>query len=116
MACVNSNDLDGRLAVVAGGSQGTGLATAHRLRATGARVVTIACPPPETADRLFVQADLIQRMAPHESTLAYAAAKGAPAPYSKGSANEVAPQAQGVRVNSVAPGFIRSDGAERLLA
>ncbi|MGW4754985.1 SDR family oxidoreductase [Streptomyces chartreusis] len=192
---MNSNDLDGRLAVVAGGSKGTGLATAHRLREAGARVVTIARTPPETADPLFVQADLstpegaasaathvsdhfgvpdilvhvvggsrapagghsalteevwaeelalnllpavrldralvpamvargagavvhvtsIQRRMPlHESTLAYAAAKSALATYSKGLANEVAPH--GVRVNSVAPGFIRTDGAERLLA
>jgi NAD(P)-dependent dehydrogenase (short-subunit alcohol dehydrogenase family) len=57
----------------------------------------------------------IQRRMPlHQSTLAYAAAKSALATYSKGLANEVAPA--GVRVNSVAPGFIRTDGAEHLLA
>jgi len=57
----------------------------------------------------------IQRRMPlHHSTLAYAAAKSALATYSKGLANEVAPA--GVRVNSVAPGFIRTDGAEHLLA
>ncbi|MEU6355678.1 SDR family oxidoreductase [Streptomyces sp. NPDC047072] len=56
----------------------------------------------------------IQRRMPlHHSTLAYAAAKSALATYSKGLANEVAPA--GVRVNSVAPGFIRTDGAEHLL-
>ncbi|MGI5451650.1 SDR family oxidoreductase [Streptomyces sp. CA-249302] len=56
----------------------------------------------------------IQRRMPlHHSTLAYAAAKSALATYSKGLANEVAPV--GVRVNSVAPGFIRTDGAEHLL-
>ncbi|MEU9246427.1 SDR family oxidoreductase [Streptomyces sp. NPDC048385] len=192
---MNSNDLDGRRAVVAGGSKGTGLATARRLRDAGAEVVTIARTPPKTADVLFVQADLstpdgaasaatavaeligvpdvlvhvtggsrapvggyaalddqsweeelalnllpavrldralvprmaargsgavvhvtsIQRRMPlHDSTLAYAAAKSALATYSKGLANEVAPS--GVRVNSVAPGFIRTDGAEHLLA
>ncbi|GAA2324426.1 hypothetical protein GCM10010431_52750 [Streptomyces kunmingensis] len=57
----------------------------------------------------------IQRRMPlHDSTLAYAAAKSALATYSKGLANEVAPA--GVRVNSVAPGFIRTEGAEHLLA
>ncbi|MFG2732871.1 SDR family oxidoreductase [Streptomyces canus] len=192
---MSSNDLDGRRAVVAGGSRGTGLATARRLRDAGAAVVTIARTPPETADPLFVRADLstpegasaaaaavadlmgvpdivvhvtggsrapaggytalddhlweeelglnlfsavrldralvpgmvgrgsgavvhvtsIQRRMPlHDSTLAYAAAKSALATYSKGLANEVAPS--GVRVNSVAPGFIRTEGAEHLLA
>lgn len=192
---MNSTDLDGRLAVVAGASKGAGLATALRLRDSGAKVVTIARTPPETAGPLFVRADLstregvasaaaavaglagvpdilvhvvggsrspgggyaalddamwdeelalnlypavrldralvpgmaargsgavvhvtsIQRRMPlHESTLAYAAAKSALATYSKGLANEVA--ASGVRVNSVAPGFIRTDGAEQLLA
>ncbi|MCI3273410.1 SDR family oxidoreductase [Streptomyces cylindrosporus] len=192
---MSSNDLDGRRAVVAGGSKGTGLATARRLRDAGAEVVIIARTPPKTADALFVQADLstpdgaasaaaavaeligvpdvlvhvtggsrspaggyaalddqlweeelalnllpavrldralipgmvargsgavvhvtsIQRRMPlHDSTLAYAAAKSALATYSKGLAVEVAPS--GVRVNSVAPGFIRTDGAEHLLA
>jgi NAD(P)-dependent dehydrogenase (short-subunit alcohol dehydrogenase family) len=192
---MNSNDLDERVAVVAGGSKGAGLATARLLRQAGARVVTIARTAPETADVVFVPADLstpegvmtsseavaelvgvpdilvhvvggsrspaggyaaldderwaqelslnllpavrldralvpgmvargsgavvhvtsIQRRMPlHDSTLAYAAAKSALTTYSKGLANEVAPA--GVRVNSVAPGFIRTDGAEGLLA
>jgi NAD(P)-dependent dehydrogenase (short-subunit alcohol dehydrogenase family) len=192
---MDSKDLDGRLAVVAGGSRGLGLATVRRLRAAGARVVTLARTAPEAADPLFVRADLstaegvasaaaavtglggvpdilvhvvggssapaggyaalderlwaqelavnllpavrldralvpgmvargtgavvhvtsIQRRMPlHDSTLAYAAAKAALATYSKGLAGEVAPG--GVRVNSLAPGFIRTDGAEHLLA
>ncbi|CAL9654102.1 3-oxoacyl-[acyl-carrier-protein] reductase FabG [Streptomyces sp. enrichment culture] len=192
---MNSTELDGRTAVVAGGSKGAGLATVRRLRAAGARVVAIARTPVEEPDVRSVQADLgtpegavtaaravdrlvgapdvlvhlvggsrapaggyaalddatwseelalnllsavrldralvpamaargtgavvhvtsIQRRMPlHESTLAYAAAKSALAAYSKGLANEVAPA--GLRVNTVAPGFIRTDGAERLLS
>ncbi|MFE6411040.1 SDR family oxidoreductase [Streptomyces sp. NPDC057837] len=192
---MNSTELDGRTAVVAGGSKGAGLATVRRLRAAGARVVAIARTPVEEPDVRSVQADLgtpegavtaaravdrlvgtpdvlvhlvggsrapaggyaalddatwseelalnllsavrldralvpamaargtgalvhvtsIQRRMPlHESTLAYAAAKSALAAYSKGLANEVAPA--GLRVNTVAPGFIRTEGAERLLS
>ncbi|MFE6200319.1 SDR family oxidoreductase [Streptomyces sp. NPDC057838] len=192
---MNSTELGGRTAVVAGGSKGAGLATVRRLRAAGARVVAIARTPVEEPDVRSVQADLgtpegavtaaravdrlvgtpdflvhlvggsrapaggyaalddatwseelalnllsavrldralvpamaargtgavvhvtsIQRRMPlHESTLAYAAAKSALAAYSKGLANEVAPA--GLRVNTVAPGFIRTEGAERLLS
>jgi NAD(P)-dependent dehydrogenase (short-subunit alcohol dehydrogenase family) len=56
----------------------------------------------------------IQRKMPlHDATLAYAAAKAALTTYSKGLANELAPH--GIRVNTVAPGFIQSAGAERLI-
>jgi NAD(P)-dependent dehydrogenase (short-subunit alcohol dehydrogenase family) len=57
----------------------------------------------------------IQRMMPLSAsgTLAYAAAKAALTTYSKGLATEIAPF--GVRVNSVAPGFIRTSAAERLI-
>lgn len=56
----------------------------------------------------------IQRKMPlSNGTLGYAAAKAALTAYSKGLATEVAPH--GVRVNTVAPGFIRTDAAERLL-
>jgi len=56
----------------------------------------------------------IQRKMPlSNGTLAYAAAKAALTTYSKGLATEVAPF--GVRVNSVAPGFIRTSAAERLI-
>jgi len=57
----------------------------------------------------------IQRKMPlSNGTLAYAAAKAALTTYSKGLATEVAPF--GVRVNSVAPGFIRTSAAEGLIA
>jgi NAD(P)-dependent dehydrogenase (short-subunit alcohol dehydrogenase family) len=56
----------------------------------------------------------IQRRMPlSNGTLAYAAAKAALTTYSKGLATEVAPA--GVRVNSVAPGFIRTSAAEALI-
>lgn len=56
----------------------------------------------------------IQRRMPlSDGTLAYAAAKAALTAYSKGLAIEVAPH--GVRVNSVAPGFIRTSAAVRLV-
>ncbi|CAM5728708.1 SDR family NAD(P)-dependent oxidoreductase [Streptomyces hirsutus] len=58
VACMNDNDFDGRVAVVAGGSKGTGLATARRLRDAGARVVTLARTHAQTHDFPFVQADL----------------------------------------------------------
>ncbi|HZE65389.1 MAG TPA: SDR family oxidoreductase [Sporichthyaceae bacterium] len=57
----------------------------------------------------------IQRRMPlYNATLAYAAAKAALSTYSKGLANEVAPH--GVRVNSVAPGFVQTDAADELIA
>ena len=56
----------------------------------------------------------IQRRLPlFEATLAYAAAKAALTTYSKGLAKEVGPQ--GVRVNSIAPGFIETTAAEKLI-
>ncbi|MFB8371274.1 SDR family oxidoreductase [Pseudarthrobacter sp. NPDC055928] len=56
----------------------------------------------------------IQRHMPlHDSTLAYAAAKAALRTYSKGLANELAPQ--GIRVNSVSPGFIQTAAADGLI-
>jgi NAD(P)-dependent dehydrogenase (short-subunit alcohol dehydrogenase family) len=63
----------------------------------------------------IVHISSIQRKMPlHNGTLAYAAAKAALTTYSKGLATETAPF--GVRVNTVAPGFIRTDAAERLIA
>ncbi|PRY45243.1 NAD(P)-dependent dehydrogenase (short-subunit alcohol dehydrogenase family) [Umezawaea tangerina] len=61
-----------------------------------------------------VHVSSIQRRMPlFEATLGYAAAKAALTTYSKGLANEVGPK--GVRVNSVAPGFVRTDGADGLV-
>ena len=48
-----------------------------------------------------------------EATLAYAAAKAALTNYSKGLSNEVSPK--GVRVNTVAPGFIETTAAQALI-
>jgi NAD(P)-dependent dehydrogenase (short-subunit alcohol dehydrogenase family) len=63
---------------------------------------------------VIVHISSIQRRLPlHESTLAYAAAKAALTTYSKGLSNEVGPK--GVRVLSVAPGFIETDAATRLV-
>jgi len=63
---------------------------------------------------VIVHISSIQRRLPlYESTLAYAAAKAALSNYSKGLSNEVSPK--GVRVLSVAPGFIETDAASRLI-
>jgi NAD(P)-dependent dehydrogenase (short-subunit alcohol dehydrogenase family) len=49
----------------------------------------------------------------YDASLAYAAAKAALTNYSKGLSNEVAPK--GVRVNTVAPGFIETEAAADLI-
>jgi NAD(P)-dependent dehydrogenase (short-subunit alcohol dehydrogenase family) len=62
----------------------------------------------------IIHVSSIQRRLPlFEATLAYAAAKAALSNYSKGLSKEVGPK--GVRVNSVAPGFIETDAAHRLI-
>ena len=58
-------------------------------------------------------ASVAHRMPFSNSTLAYAAAKGALGTYSKGLAKGVAPQ--GVRVNMISPGFIETSGAHGMI-
>ena len=61
-----------------------------------------------------VHVSSIQRRMPlFEATLAYAAAKAALTTYSKGLANELGPH--GIRVNTVAPGFIQTTAADALI-
>jgi NAD(P)-dependent dehydrogenase (short-subunit alcohol dehydrogenase family) len=68
----------------------------------------------EQKSGIIIHISSIQRILPlYESTLPYAAAKAALTNYSKGLSNEVA--AKGVRVISVAPGFIETKAAERLI-
>src|SRR5260370_8185743 len=67
----------------------------------------------EHGSGVIIPVSSIQRLMPLGSTLPYAAAKAALTNYSKGLANEVA--SHGVRVNSIAPGFIATTGAERLI-
>lgn len=62
----------------------------------------------------IVHVTSIQRRLPlHEATLGYASAKAALTTYSKGLAQEVGPQ--GIRVNTVSPGFIQTESAEALV-
>ena len=68
----------------------------------------------ERGSGVIIHVSSIQRRLPlHEATLAYAAAKAALTTYSKGLSKEVGPR--GVRVNSVAPGFIETSAAEGLI-
>ncbi|MFE9693017.1 SDR family oxidoreductase [Micromonospora sp. NPDC005806] len=68
----------------------------------------------ESGRGAIVHVSSIQRRKPlYEATLAYAAAKAALTTYSKGLANELAPH--GIRVNSVAPGFIQTSAADALI-
>lgn len=63
---------------------------------------------------VIIHISSIQRRLPlYEATLAYAAAKAALTTYSKGLSNEVGPK--GVRVNTVAPGFIETSAAQALI-
>jgi NAD(P)-dependent dehydrogenase (short-subunit alcohol dehydrogenase family) len=64
---------------------------------------------------VIIHISSIQRRLPlFEATLAYAAAKAALTTYSKGLSKEVGPK--GIRVNSVAPGFIQTTAADGLIA
>ncbi len=63
---------------------------------------------------VIVHITSIQRKLPlYEATLPYAAAKAALSTYSKGLSNELGPK--GVRVVSVAPGFVKTEAAERFI-
>ena len=63
---------------------------------------------------VIIHVSSIQRRLPlFEATLAYAAAKAALTTYSKGLSKEVGPK--GVRVNTVAPGFIETSAAHALI-
>jgi NAD(P)-dependent dehydrogenase (short-subunit alcohol dehydrogenase family) len=71
-------------------------------------------PMIEAGSGAVVHVTSIQRRLPlFDGTLAYAAAKAALATYSKGLANEVGPK--GVRVNTVAPGFVQTTAADALV-
>jgi NAD(P)-dependent dehydrogenase (short-subunit alcohol dehydrogenase family) len=68
----------------------------------------------EQRSGVIIHISSIQRRLPlFEATLAYAAAKAALTTYSKGLSKEVSPQ--GIRVNTVAPGFIETEAAEALI-
>jgi NAD(P)-dependent dehydrogenase (short-subunit alcohol dehydrogenase family) len=68
----------------------------------------------QQAAGVIIHISSIQRRLPlYEATLAYAAAKAALTTYSKGLSNEVGPK--GVRVVSVAPGFIETSAASALI-
>jgi NAD(P)-dependent dehydrogenase (short-subunit alcohol dehydrogenase family) len=68
----------------------------------------------EQKSGVIIHISSIQRTLPlYDATLAYAAAKAALTNYSKGLSNEVAPR--GVRVNTVAPGFIETEAAAGLI-
>ncbi|MGH8766192.1 MAG: SDR family oxidoreductase [Burkholderiales bacterium] len=63
---------------------------------------------------VIIHISSIQRRLPlFEATLAYAAAKAALTTYSKGMSKELGPK--GIRVNTVAPGFIETAAAHRLI-
>lgn len=68
----------------------------------------------ERRSGVVIHVNSIQHRLPlYDSTLAYAAAKGALSTYCKGLANEVGPK--GVRVNTISPGFIETSGAHGMI-
>jgi NAD(P)-dependent dehydrogenase (short-subunit alcohol dehydrogenase family) len=68
----------------------------------------------ERGSGVIVHISSIQRTLPlHESTIAYAAAKAALSTYSKALSKELGPR--GVRVNSIAPGWIRTSAADAMV-
>jgi NAD(P)-dependent dehydrogenase (short-subunit alcohol dehydrogenase family) len=195
MSSSDRDRLDGRRALVTGGSKGSGKAVAQRLREMGAEVYVVARTMPDGYEypNTFIEADTttiagvnhvaariawdggldilvhvvggastpaggfsvitdeqwlkelnlnllgavrldrtllpamigsgsgvvlhftsIQRQLPqYDASLAYAAAKAALRTYSKGLANQLAPQ--GIRVNSISPGGIETEAYERFV-
>jgi NAD(P)-dependent dehydrogenase (short-subunit alcohol dehydrogenase family) len=79
------------------------------------RLDRVLVPPMvDAGSGAVVHVTSIQRRMPlFDATLGYAAAKAALTVYSKGLANEVG--RNGVRVNTVAPGFVQTDGADGLV-
>lgn len=67
----------------------------------------------ERGSGVIVHVSSIQSRLPLNQTIPYAAAKAALTSYSKALANEVAPK--GIRVIAVAPGFIETTAASRLI-
>jgi NAD(P)-dependent dehydrogenase (short-subunit alcohol dehydrogenase family) len=61
----------------------------------------------------IVHVSSVSHRMPLEATIAYGAAKAALTVYSKGLARYLAPR--GVRVNSVSPGFVETEGAENMI-
>ncbi|SFS65128.1 SDR family oxidoreductase [Paenibacillus sp. BC26] len=62
----------------------------------------------------IIHVSSIQRKLPlYETTLAYAAAKAALTTYSKGLSKEFSPK--GIRINTIAPGFIQTEAADRMI-
>lgn len=68
----------------------------------------------ERGDGAIVHITSVQNRLPLPSMPPYAAAKAALRNYSKGLASQVGPQ--GIRVNTVSPGFIETDGAAGMIA
>ena len=69
----------------------------------------------EQGSGAIVHVSSIQRRLPlHESTIAYAAAKAALSTYSKALSKELGPK--GIRVNTVAPGWIHTTASEAMVA
>jgi NAD(P)-dependent dehydrogenase (short-subunit alcohol dehydrogenase family) len=62
----------------------------------------------------IVHVSSVSHRMPVEATIAYGAAKAALTVYSKGLARYLAPR--GVRVNSVSPGFVETEGAENMIS
>jgi NAD(P)-dependent dehydrogenase (short-subunit alcohol dehydrogenase family) len=70
---------------------------------------------PTQGSGVIIHISSIQARLPlFEATLAYAAAKAALTNYSKGLSKELGPK--GIRVNTVAPGFIETAAAQGLIA